>query len=352
LINGIATSGSRMGNASLDPSIAGIDQFKVHYGFFLPGLGPDPGVVNVITKSGANSFHGQVFEFLRNNVLDARGFFQTVSPPPFRRNQFGGAAGGPILRNRLFFFADYEGLRQVLIDQGQAFTPSARMFTGDFSELLPSTVIYDPAKFNAATGNRQPFPGNLIPQQRINPVAQQLLGYYGGGTSYASRPINFRRNVRTTADSDKGSLRLDASLTTRNAIFGYFGEEDSPVVNASVFPLAGTAFPLNTKVATVQWTSTISARLVNELRLGWTRNLIFDQGESAPNLAPQLGIPGTADPNGVPGIGITGFSGFGQSTGNLGNIDNLYQIHDSFNYLRGKHEIQIGADVRYIRSIQ
>ena len=352
LINGMATSGSRMGNVSLDPSIAGIDQFKVRHGFFLPGLGPDPGIVNVITKSGTNRIHGQAFEFLRNNALDARGFFDTVSPPPFRRNQFGGAAGGPIIKNRLFVFGDFEALRQVRINQGRGFTPSAKMFNGDFSELLPNTVIYDPSTFNPSTGLRQAFNGNIIPPGEINSVAKNLLAYYASGSSFASQPFNFFTSVPTRFNANKGTLRVDASLTPRNQIFGQFSEEDSPVVDAGLFPLSGRAFPLNTKLATVQWTSSLNPRMVNELRVGWTRDLVFDQGETAANLAPQLGIPGTADPNGVPGIGMTGFSGFGRSAGNLGNIDNLYQIHDSFNYLRGKHQIQFGADVRYVRSIQ
>jgi hypothetical protein len=352
LVNGMALSGSRTNHAELNLSTAAIDQFTVLTGFFPPGLGPDPGIVSVITKSGNNSFHGEAFEFLRNNILDARGYFDTIAPPPFHRNQFGFAVGGPILRDRLFFFANYEGLRQVRTDQGRAFTPTAKMFAGDFSELLPSTVIYDPLTFNSATGTRQPFPGNIIPSDRINTVAKNLLPFYLPGSSIAQLPFNLFGNIRSRSDSDQYTVKIDSSLTAHNTLFGQFSREDSPVVNGALLPLGGFSWPLNTKLAMLQLTSTISPTLVNEFRLGWTRGLVFQEGESKTDIATQVGITGTADPNGIPGFVLSGFDGFGNSNGPLGNIDNLYQMHDSVNYLHGNHQIQFGFDLRYARSIQ
>jgi hypothetical protein len=352
LINGMATAGSRINHAELDLSIAAIDQFNVRTGFFLPGLGADPGIVNVITKSGSNSFHGEAFEFLRNNKLDARGFFDTVPPPPFHRNQFGFALGGPILKDRLFFFGNYEGLRQVRTDQGRGFAPSAKMFEGDFSELLPNTLIYDPLTFDPATGKRQAFLGNIIPPDRINSVAKNLLPFYRPGSSFSPLPFNLFSNVSSRSDSDQYTVRIDSNLSPRNALFGQFTRENSPVVRGGLFPLQGTSWPLNTKLAMLQWTATLSPTLVNELRVGWTRGLVFQEGESKAGVAPQVGIPGTADPNGIPTIALEGFDAFGNSNGLLGNIDNLYQIHDSLNYLRGNHQMQLGFDLRYARSIQ
>ena len=146
LINGMSTAGSRLGQASLNLSIAAVDQFKIHEGFFLPSEGPnDAGVVSVATKSGNNHFHGEVFEFVRNTAFDTRQYFDLpgAKPSRFHRNQFGGAVGGPILRNRLFFFGHYEGRCQVLSNTVKATIPSLKMFGGDFSEL--STTIYDPS---------------------------------------------------------------------------------------------------------------------------------------------------------------------------------------------------------------
>ncbi len=352
LVNGMATAGSRINHAELNLSVAAIDQFKVRQGFFLPGLGPDPGIVNVITKSGSNGFHGEVFEFLRNNKLDARNFFDTNPPPPFHRNQFGFAAGGPILKNRLFFFGNYEGLRQVRTHQGRAFAPSAQMFQGNFSELLPNAVIYDPKTFDPTTGKRQPFPNNVIPADRINAVAKNLLAFYKSGSSFAQQPFNLFRNVPSRSDSDQFTVRVDASLTPRNTLFGQFSNENSPVVNGGLFPLSGSSFPLNTQVAMLQWTANLKPSMVHELRVGWTRGFIFFDGEGQAGVANQVGIPGTADPNGIPGISLVGIGSFGHSGGPLGNIDNVYQIHDALNNLRGNHQIQFGADLRYARSIQ
>jgi hypothetical protein len=156
LINGIQTFGSRAGNTSFNLSVAAIDQFEVHYGFFMPDLGPNPGVVDVITKSGTNSFHGDVYEYVRNNQMEARNFFS-----PIHQNQFGIDVGGPIFKNKLFFFANYEGYRQEQSAFVGAYTPTASMFTGNFSSL--STPIYNPFSFDPTTGQRQAFAGNIIP---------------------------------------------------------------------------------------------------------------------------------------------------------------------------------------------
>ena len=352
MVNGTYAAGSRLGQAALNISVAALDQFKVRHGFFLPGMGPDPGIVNVITKSGGNRFHGEVFEFVRNNRFDARNFFDPQPHPgPFRRNQFGGAVGGPIARDKLFFFAHYEGLRQVRSATANAFAPTAKMFAGDFSEILP-TQIFDPATFDPITGARQPFPSNVIPPERINSVARNLLDFYLPGSSYATRPNNISGNPRTSMDSDQFGGRLDWVVNPRNTVYGQYIYEDSPVINYGLFPMSGPWYPLTSQVAMVQWTSTLSSKLVHELRLGYTRALLFFTGERRPGLQDELGITGTADTSGPPGITLQGIGQFGRSQSVIGNIDNLYQLHDSLNYLQGNHELRFGVDVRYMRQTQ
>jgi Carboxypeptidase regulatory-like domain len=352
LIDGMQTTASRLGNLQLNVSVAAIDQFKVRQGFFLPGLGPDPGIVNVITKSGSNTIHGEAFEFLRNNALDARNFFDTAALPPFRRNQFGFAVGGPVKKDKTFFFGHYEGLRQVLTNQGRAFTPTSAMFNGDFSALLPSVVIYDPATFDPATGKRQPFPGNIIPAGRINSVAKNLLPFYTPGASYAERPFNLFGSVPTSYNSDEYGVRIDQNFGPQDTLFGEFMYENSPVVNGSLFPLAGSTFPLKSTLAALHWTHVLNPRLVNEFRIGWTGGSIFVTGQQESNIANQVGIPGTADSSGIPAIVLSSFNTFGTGRGQLGDIDNVYQLHDDVSYLRGDHQIRFGMDIRYTRSIQ
>jgi hypothetical protein len=174
-INGIETRGGRVGESALNLSVADIDQFKVQQSFFMPDQGPNPSLVNVTTKGGTNEIHGQAFEFVRNGGMDARNFF-SPGPEPLKRNQFGAAVGGPIRKDRIWAFANYEGLRQIDSSSASAYTPTAAMFGGNFSQV--AQVVYDPNTFSAATGKRQPFSNNVIPVSRINPVSGALLKYY------------------------------------------------------------------------------------------------------------------------------------------------------------------------------
>jgi hypothetical protein len=350
-VNGISVAGSRLGDASLNVSISAIDQFKVVQGFSLPAMGPDPGIVNVVTKSGTNRLHGEAFEFLRNNALDARNFFEAQPHPgPFRRNQFGGALGGPLRHDRLFFFANYEGLRQVLAATKGGFAPTQAMFNGDFSAL--GATIYDPASYDSATGQRQPFAGNVIPSGRINPMAKKLLAYYLPGSNYNTRPLNVFGDPLQTESSNQIGGRLDANLGKKHTLFGQYMRENSPVDNPALFPVSGLFYHMNTQLAMVQLTSTLSSHLVNELRLGWTRPSLFYGGIGRPGLQEQLGFTGTADMNGVPGINLGGFSSFGTPQSLIGNIDNNFQLYESLNYLHGNHEIKLGSSLHYVRTDQ
>jgi len=350
-VNGISVAGSRLGDLALNVSISAVDQFKVVQGFIMPAMGTEPGVVNVVTKSGSNSLHGEAFEFLRNNDFDARNFFEAQAHPgPFHRNQFGAALGGPIIHNKLFFFANYEGFRQVLAAPQGGFAPTQAMFNGNFSGL--STAIYDPQTFNPATGQRAPFAGNVIPTGRLNPMAQKLLAYYLPGSSYTARPLNVFAEPVQTQDSDQGGSRVDANLTKNHTLFGQYMQEESPVDSPGLFPVSGLFYHMNTEFAMAQLTSALGPRLVNELHLGFTRPYLFYGGIGQPGLEKNIGLTGTADVNGVPGITLGGFSSFGTAQSVIGNIDNNYQVYDSLKVLRGKHEIAAGASLHYIRSTQ
>jgi hypothetical protein len=360
VIDGMSTAGSRLGQSSLNLSVAAIDQFKIHEGFFLPSETPNSaGVVSVVSKGGGNHLHGEVFEFVRNTVFDTRQYFDApgAKPSPFRRNQFGGAAGGPVLRNRIFFFGHYEGRRQVLSSTVKATVPSADMFGGDFSRL--STIIYDPTTYDATTKQRQAFAGNVIPKERINDQAKKLLQYYVSAPSYSAQ--NLVGNPVTTDNYDQYGGRIDVNLNAKNNLYGQFVNENSPTVNAALFPLAGYGFPLNTKFFVAQLTTTLTPHLVNEFRVGTLYTSIFNAGATQTGVQSALGFTGTADLNGVPGIYLSGFNtsgttaatpSFGRSQGLIGNIDNQYQLHDGLSLLKAKHEIRVGVDVNYVRSVQ
>ena len=360
LINGMSTAGSRLGQASLNLSVAAIDQFKIHEGFFLPSEGPnDAGVVSVATKGGSNHFHGEVFEFVRNTAFDTRQYFDLpgAKPSPFHRNQFGGAVGGPILRNRLFFFGHYEGRRQVLSNTVKATIPSSKMFSGDFSEL--STTIYDPSTYDPITGKRQPFAGNVIPPGSINDMAKKLLAYYVSAPGYSNQ--NLVGNPVTTDNYDQYGGRVDVNINAKNNLFGQYVNENSPTVNAALFPLAGYGFPLSTNFVMAQLTTTLTPHVVNEFRVGFLHTSVFNAGATQADVQGKMGFTGTADPNGVPGLYLSGLNvsgataatpSFGRAQGLIGNIDNQYQMHEGMNLLKAKHEISFGADLNYVRTVQ
>lgn len=356
VVNGLQTLGSRAGNTSLSISVGAIDQFEVHYGFFMPDLGPNPGIVDVVTKSGTNRLHGEAFEFVRNNQMQARDFFNVTGagvptvPGPYHVNQFGFDFGGPVLKDKLFYFVNYEGYRRTTSGVQSATTPTAAMFAGDFSNA--GVTIYDPATYNAATGLRTAFPGNKIPDARISSTIKGLLAFYTPGATLTSN--NITGTPKATYSSDQFMGKIDYNINPRNQIFAQGNWLNSPVVSPGLFPSQGTSFPLDTELVNLGWNWTVSSNKVNELRLGGIRDSVYSQGRSVDGIQNKLNITGTADPNGVPSITFSngGFSGFGTSSGLIGNLDNVYQINDGFNWLSGKHEIKFGAFITYLRTIQ
>lgn len=345
LINGIQTVGTRAGNSSLNLSVSAIDQFEVHYGFFMPDLGPNPGIVDVITKSGTNKFHGELYEYFRNTAMIARDYF-AGQPSPYHQNQFGVAVGGPIFKDKLFFFFNYEGYRQSTSSVQNAHVPTQAMFNGDFSGV--STPIYNP--YNVVNGQRQQFSGNIIPANMINPAAKALLPYYGYSQTGSLTGNNFFDYPKFTLNSDQYTGRLD-TVNSRHSLFGQVSYLESPENAPGLFLAQGSQYPLNTELIALGWNWTLSQNKVNEFRLGWTRNSVFNRGYTAPGVQQQVGITGTADDAGIPGFVFTGYAGFGTAAGLLGDVDNSYQVHDAFNWLVDKHQIKFGADVAYTRTV-
>ncbi len=352
-INGIATRGSRLGESALNISTADIDQFKVQESFFMPDQGPDPGIVNVTTKAGTNGLHGEAYEFLKNDYLDAVNYFATL-PQELKRNQFGAAVGGPIRKNKMWFFVNYEGTRQVATGVASAVTPTAAEFDGDFSALLPTTVVYDPTTYSPITKQRKPFPGNKISPNQINPVAKALLAYYLPGSTTTTNGKNFEANPKSTYDDDQFGIRIDAALTANQFIFGQYIHQNDPVVNPGTFPDSGTLYANQNQLFVVQHTWTIRPTFINALRFGAVRLLALqtNQASSLGNIADKVGVPNTFDGRGVPAVRLTGYTGFGNAGGDIGNIDNNYQLDDNATYVRGVHSYQFGAGIRYMRDWQ
>ncbi|MEK7830626.1 MAG: carboxypeptidase regulatory-like domain-containing protein, partial [Acidobacteriota bacterium] len=191
------------------PSIDAIQEFKVQIGVYPAEYGHQSTQVNVLTKSGGNAYHGTLFEFLRNDKLDAKQYQFTSARPknPFKWNDFGFELDGPVRipkvfngKDKLFFMSNYEALRRRQSVLNTFTVPTTKMFGGDFSELLPSTVIYDPN-----TG--QPFAGNVIPTNRLDPISVKFLKYYNSGNALTTN--NFAQTSSQPFNRDGFVLRLD-----------------------------------------------------------------------------------------------------------------------------------------------
>jgi hypothetical protein len=362
------------GYMAILPPLEAIEEFSIETSNSTPEVARGGGLVSMILKSGTNRIHGSVFEFLRNSDLDARNFFD-LTKPTFEQNQFGPTLGGPVRKNRTFFFIDYQGFRQR---QGQTLTstlPGAQIRAGNFGGLSP---IYDPATYDAATNTRQLFPGNSIPANRFSPAAAAILKYLplpndpssrilsqGQGLYYAAPSVQRNQDsfdVKINHQNGKNSFAARYSYGRADTLLpGAFSNNPafSPAVGGSVAVGAGAGYLTGTvsnpaQNAGLQWIRDFSPTTLNELRaavlyaganarqLGWGRNY-----------ASQLGIPNAnaSDLNsGFPGISISGLGAIGESVAYpLINIENGYQILDNVTLIRGTHTLKAGIDIRYVR---
>lgn len=340
LLDGIEDSDQLFDGVMLTPSVDAIQEFKVQENSFSAEYGRGDAIVNATIKAGTNQYHGVLYEFLRNNDLDARNFFATGNYP-YRQNQFGGSLGGPILHDKTFFFANYEGTR---IRQGQTFNdlvPTAAQRSGDFSGL--STTVKDPL-----TG--VPFPGNMIPANRINSSTSYFLQFIplpNSGTN------NFIYSAPFRSDSDQGNLRVDQRLGANDTIFGRYSINNLSAFNPGAFPDQGAyTQELRTQNAVISETHLFGPTVLNELRLGYARlknsNLPIGLGT---NYTEKAGINGFEQTSltfpGFPQLSITGFTSInGQAYKPIINPTNTYEIVDSVSITRGSHTIKIGTDLR------
>jgi outer membrane receptor protein involved in Fe transport len=337
-----------------------IDEVKVLTGNAPAEFGNAAGaIVNAQLKSGSNEFHGNLFEFLRNDKLDANDFFTNknrLSKRAFRRNIFGGTLGGPIRRNKAFFFVDYEGTRQV--DSGQQVSPVvslplAEYRTGNLSRF-PQT-IRDPLN------NNLPFTDNIIPTSRIvNPVAKALFTDprlfplpNQTGTGAIGVNGNYRGSNANSLNNDQADVKTDIRLTDKDNLMGRWSisryRQGGSATALPTLMATGTDGPTTAAVAT--WTRTLSPTAVNELRVGYTRDSIGDlvldpTGVLGADGNTKLGIPGGQPIAGASEIRIgDGMSNIG-NTGIIGQtVENKYQIGDNLTMVKGRHIVKTGGQI-------
>lgn len=343
------------------PSVDALQEFKVESGIFPPEYGHNIIQINVTTKSGSNQFHGVVFEFLRNSAFDAKNYFDShTNPiPAFRRNQFGGTLGGAIIKDKLFFFGNYEGLRQL---QAQSLTftlPTSTWLQGNFSGV--STVIYDPATrvLNSAGGvaSSTPFPGNIIPASRFAP---QSLAYANivlppvanyGANDYASFP-------NEPLNNDQVQLRLDYVLSANQSLMARFSYQVEDELTPQVIPNTASTTATHSYQDMLGYTWVISAAKVNDIRVGVSHftNDTAAQQSNKQDIAALLGVPNlvpaAASDWGVPGVTLSTNSGTvigSQTDSPFLNWDTVMQSADNFSWNHGSHAIKFGGEFNRTR---
>jgi Carboxypeptidase regulatory-like domain/TonB dependent receptor len=343
------------------PSIDALQEFRVQTGIYSAEFGREIGQVSVSTKSGTNEYHGTLFEFLRNSRLDARPFGFTASVPvkaPMRWNQYGFTLAGPVQipkafhgRDKLFFMANFEGFRHRNQSQGVYNLPPAAMRAGNFSQIAPAAIT-------DLLNNRQPFPNNIIPTSRLNPISIKLLDYYPLPNQPTTALVrNHLALQNNTTDKDQFNTRLDFVESSKSNWFGRFSWSGENLFSPRL-QLNGFYTDTTVHQALIDNTRVLRPNIVNEFRFGFNHfyNIIGGELNFVRDPIKELGIGIPSPPPiawGTPAVGILGFSGFGDDSNSpYANYNYTFQWIDNVSWTHGTHSVKFGADIRRDRYSQ
>ena len=356
------------------PSVDALQEFKVQSGIYPAEFGRDAGQVNVSTKPGTNSYHGTLFEFLRNNRLDARAYdfsssTRSATNPspgstPYRQNQYGFTLGGPVEipklfngRNRLFFMSNFEGFKSRTTSTSLATTLTAAMRNGDFSAV--STALQDPLSRTGTFPNivSSPFPGNQIPSSRIDKNSKLLIDRFEPLPNQPAAPglplRNYQYLSKTPVDKDDVTERIDFNESSKSQWFGRYSWTDESTITPGL-TLDGSTLYTRASQWVLSNVRVISPTKVNEARFGYNSlfNNITQQLAGVEDVDKELGVPVTvADKNswGIPSIQLSNnLTSFGNATSSPFQInDKVFQWVDNFSWVIGKHSLRMGGEYRY-----
>ena len=354
LLDGVYNVDPKLNTFAVRPPVDAIREFEMATSTYDAAFGRNPGAqVNVVLKSGSNDFHGSVYEFHRNAALDARNFFAPSNEPApkYIRNQFGVSFGGPVRRDRSFFFVDYEGGRSREGLTRVTNVPTAAERAGDFSQSLLGRPR------NPLTG--QPFDGGVIPGPFIHPVGRSIAALYPL-PNRAAPFANFVSSPTQRDDNDHFDARLDHLLNEKTSLaFRYslgdrrfFEPFAGPTLSA--VPGYGNEVPRRSQNGMVGLTHVFSPRLVNDARFAYVRvaSAVNQEGQGT-SINRAVGLPEfSSNPRdfGLSFITITGFSPLGHEGNNpQKTVTNTFQIIDNASYVRGRQLIKFGFDIRYVQ---
>ena len=350
-LDGADVTEFQAGGTIIQPNVDALQEFKVEGGNMPAEYGHTPTIINASLKSGSNAFHGTAYEYFRNNVLDAKNYFFLPAvgthqrDEPLHRNQFGVNIGGPIRRDKIFFFADAESTLFRLGEDFNNVVPSVAERGGDFSGS--STTIVNPV-----TG--KPFPGNVIPQNLITPQAQFLLKYMplpnfvSGQTSRAINTNGLKQQL------DKGDIKVDYQATAADHLMGRYSIADNRETDPNAYTPMGS-FPLKSRGQDpeARWTHIFNPQWINEAQVSYYRSYFFFttsfQGQNVNDEAGIQGMDGLAPAQyvGFPGITIANYSNYtGASTNSYPKSNRLrsWQYVDRVTHVVGKHDMRFGFE--------
>ena len=347
LVDGTETRVQREGGYGLNLSIDAIQEFKVMQNSFDAQYGRGTAIVNAVIKSGTNSFHGTAFEFVRNDILDAYGAFDKPPKPPLRQNQFGASLGGPIKRNKTWFFFDYEGQRIHAGHTAYTNVPTAAELQGN---LAGTGTAIDPS-----TG--QPYLNDQIPSSQFSTFAQAAIPYFSQTppNSTALPNLNYVAVLTNPVTMNQYVTRIDQELSAKDRLSGhliffrYQYTNQGPLAYSSS---GGYSRPMPNLEA--QWTHSFSPSLLNVFYFGYshTNTFIGSSQIASHNLTTAFGLQNLApeaDAYGVPQVNVTGYGSLGDIPWcPEGALDVARQFSDQFTYLKGRHTIGFGADLRIL----
>ena len=366
LYDGISALQPEPGQVAFFPILDDIQEFTVEANNVPAEFGRfNGGVVNVSTRSGSDTLHGSLFEFLRNEDLNARNYFATTGrKPDYRRNLYGATLGTPILHRRLFFFGDYQSVKQAIGVTRISTIPTMNERAGIFTGV---SKIYNPATTTLVSGKyvRQEFPGDVI-NTAYDSAAKALLNLFPTPTNLTAAANNYTLTANDIDHQNQFDTRVDGVYKSRDRAFGrytYYGEVEQPVsplpggsgaISGSVLGTGGVAGLSNVvgQQAVVNETHTFSPRLLNDFRIGYTRRSNNIAGSTlAGTASTALGIPGiptnAAFNNALPLFTFTGFQQLGPSASTFAQYQTgVWQLVDSVVFTKGRHQFNAGADLR------
>jgi hypothetical protein len=367
LYDGISALQPEPGQVAFFPILDDIHEFTIESNNVPAEFGRfNGGVVNVATRSGSNAIHGSLFEFFRNESLNARNYFSsaTARKPEYRRNLYGATLGAPIIHDRLFFFGDYQGVKQLIGVTRISTIPTLAERQGIFTGV---SNIYNPQTTTVVAGRnvRQQFPNNVI-NIPLDPAAKALLARFPTPTS-AAAANNYTRTANDADHQNQFDVRIDGAFGTHDQAFGrysYYSEVESPVtplpdgsgaITGAVIGTGGVVGLSSVlgQQAVLNETHTFSPHLVNDLRLGYTRRGNSIVGPNLDNTASAaLGIPGiptnAAFNNALPLFTFTGFQQLGPSASTFSQYQTaVWQFVDTVVFTKGRHALKAGIDFRW-----